>query len=156
MPIPGRQVSADVSIGAMDYATVKLIHISAVTVSFLGFAARGVGVLRGAAWVRHRLTRTLPHVIDTILLLSAFGMLWIIRLSPWALPWLRAKLVGLVVYIALGVLAFRSARAGKAGAVSLVAWIGALVVFGYIVSVALTKSPRGVLLWLPPAAPGAL
>jgi hypothetical protein len=28
------------------------------------------------------------------------------------------------------------------------AWIGAMLVFGYIVSVALTKDPRGFLLWL--------
>lgn len=133
----------------MDYTTLKMIHVSAVMMSFLGFAARGLGVLHGASWVRGRLTRTLPHFIDTVLLLSALGMLWAIHLSPWALPWLRAKLVGLVVYIALGALALRPGRArDKAGPVSFVAWIGALAVFGYIVSVALTKSPRGALLWL--------
>ncbi len=136
----------------MHYATLKLIHVSAVTVSFLGFAARGLGVLRGAPWVRNRLTQTLPHLIDTVLLLSGLGMLWTIHLSPWALPWLRAKLLSLVVYIALGVLAFRTARTGgRAGPVALPAWIGALAVFCYIVSVALSKSPRGVLLWLPRA-----
>ena len=133
----------------MEYPTLKLIHVSAVALSFLGFAARGIGVLRAASWVRGRLARTLPHLVDTVLLISALGMLWSIRLSPWALPWLRAKLVGLVVYIALGVLALRPVKAShKASPVSFVAWIGALGVFGYIVSVALTRSPRGLLLWL--------
>ena len=136
----------------MVYALLKLIHVSAVAISFLGFAARGLGVLSDAAWVRHRLARTLPHLVDTVLLLSAVGMLWVMRLAPWALPWLRAKLVGLIIYIALGVIALRPALAGRAAGsrtLRLVAWIGALAVFGYIVSVALTKSPRGALGWLP-------
>ena len=135
----------------MDYATLKLIHISAVALSFLGFAARGAGVLCGAQWVRRRITRVLPHVIDTVLLVSALGMLWIVRLSPWATPWLRAKVIGLILYIALGVIALRRAPSGRAArprAMQLIAWVSALVVFAYIVSVALTKSPRGALVWL--------
>jgi uncharacterized membrane protein SirB2 len=136
----------------MAYTTLKLIHVSAVALAFFGFAARGLGVVSGAAWVRHRVTRTLPHLIDTVLLLSALGMLWVTRLSPWALPWLRAKLVGLIIYIALGVIALRPSAAGRAErphVVRLLAWIGALVAFGYTVSVAVTKSPRGALMWLP-------
>lgn len=135
----------------MNYATLKWIHVGAVTVSFCGFVARGLGVFWGAAWVRHRLTRTLPHLVDTVLLVSAVAMLSVIHLSPWALPWLRAKIVGLLVYILLGVIAMRPARdAGvpRPSAVNLIAWIGALGVFGYVASVALTKSPTGVLMWL--------
>src|SRR5215472_14546765 len=135
----------------MDYATLKLIHVSAVALSFFGFAARGLGALCGAGWVRQRITRVLPHFIDTVLLVSALGMLWMLRLSPWATPWLRAKLIGLILYVALGVLALRRAPPGRAArpqAMQLIAWVGALVVFGYIVSVALTKSPRGPLAWL--------
>lgn len=135
----------------MEYATLKAIHVSAVAISFLGFAARGLGVLRQATWVRHWLARMLPHAVDTVLLLSALGMLRILHLSPWALPWLRAKVIGLVLYIALGVLALRPVRARSVAAPRLInglAWIGALVVFGYIVSVALTKDPYGALLWV--------
>jgi uncharacterized membrane protein SirB2 len=136
----------------MGYATLKLIHVSAVTISFLGFVARGLGVLSGASWPRDRLARTLPHLVDTVLLLSAAGMLWLLRLSPWALSWLQAKIIGLVVYVALGVLALRpvsAARPERSRTLRLMAWIGALGVFGYIVSVALVKSPRGALAWLP-------
>jgi len=134
----------------LDYATLKFIHIAAVGISFTGFTARGIGLWRGAPWVRHPLTRRLPHVVDTVLLLSALGMLWTVRLSPWALPWLKAKLFGLVVYIALGVIALSPARGDlprKLGAASVLSWIGALAVYVYIVSVALTKSARGLLLW---------
>jgi uncharacterized membrane protein SirB2 len=134
----------------MDYAVLKLIHISAAAVSFLGFVARGLGALQGASWVRHRLTRTLPHAVDTVLLLSALGMLSLMHLSPLAVPWLQAKIAGLLLYIALGVVALRTANKSPTRArrlISLTAWIGALVVFGYIVSVAVTKNPRGALIW---------
>ena len=47
-----------------------------------------------------------------MLLFCAVGVLWLIRLSPWSQPWLRAKLVGLAIYIAPGVLALRPTRAG--------------------------------------------
>jgi uncharacterized membrane protein SirB2 len=135
----------------MGYVTLKLLHISAVVLSFAGFIARGLGVLSRASWVGHRFTRTLPHLIDTVLLFSALGMLWVLRLSPWGLPWLRAKIVGLVVYISLGTIALRPAGAGRVGrarTVRLAAWLAALAVFAYIISVALTKSPQGALLWI--------
>jgi len=138
----------------MDYATLKWVHIGAVTMSFCGFAACVYGEFSSASWVRHRLARVLPVAVDTVLLLSAVGMLWLIRLPPWSQPWLRAKLVGVTIYIALGVLALRSTRAGRAagsGTINLVSWVSALLVFGYIVSVALTKSPLGLLAWLPVA-----
>src|SRR5262249_60421877 len=129
---------------AVSYTTLKLIHVSAVTVSFFGFAARGLGAFRDASWVRHPLARTLPHMVDTVLLLSAVGMLYIIRLSPLEQPWLRAKIIGLLVYIALGSLALRPTLTGRPlqlRRVSGSAWVGALVVFGYIISVAVTKNP---------------
>lgn len=132
----------------LPYATLKLVHMSAVSLSFAGFVARGIGAIRGSHWVRHRIARTLPHLVDTILLLSALGMLWVLRLSPWSLPWLRAKLIGLVCYILLGVLALRpriGTGAPTSRTVRLACWLAALAVFGYIVAVALTKDPRGLL-----------
>ena len=145
---PSGSSSADRAV--LDYATLKLIHKGAVGISFTGFAARGIGLWRGASWVRHPLTRRLPHLVDTVLLLSALGMLWTVRLSPWALPWLKAKLLGLLVYIALGAIALSPARwdpPRKPSAISVLSWIGALAVYVYIVSVAITKSARGLLLW---------
>jgi uncharacterized membrane protein SirB2 len=138
----------------VDYTALKVLHVSAVTVSFCGFVARGIGVLQGAPWVRHRATRRLADLVDTVLLLSAVGMLAVIHVWPWALPWLRAKIVGLVVYVALGVVALRPTRLGsdpRRMRIRFLFWVGALLVFGYIVSVAMTKSPRGALMGLEPA-----
>ena len=126
----------------MDYSTVKAIHQSAVALSFAGFFARGLGALGGAAWVRARPAKTLPHVVDSVLLLSALWLAWTLRLNPAGAPWLLAKIVGLVAYIGLGMVALKD---GRPPALRATAWLAALLVFGYIVSVALTKSPLGFL-----------
>jgi len=63
----------------MDYNDVKLVHMSAVAISFAGFFARGVGMLGDAAWIRHRLAKTLPHVVDTVLIVSAIWLAWTLR-----------------------------------------------------------------------------
>ena len=127
----------------MDYGTLKMIHESAVAISFAGFFARGVGMLRNAGWVRHRAAKTLPHIVDTVLIVSALWLAWLLRLTPANAPWIAAKIIGLLAYIALGMVALRF---GRTKAVRTSAWIGAMLTFGYIVSVALTKDPRGFLL----------
>lgn len=124
----------------MDYATVKTIHQAAVALSFTGFFARGLASLAGAAWVQGRLAKSLPHIVDSVLLLSALMLAWTLRLNPVSTPWLMAKIIGLVVYIGLGMLALRPNRPS---AVRAAAWLAALATFAYIVSVALTKRPAG-------------
>jgi len=129
----------------MDYLAVKTIHQSAVALSFAGFFARGLGVLADASWVRARAAKTLPHIVDSVLLLSALWLAWMLRLNPAGAPWLLAKIIGLVAYIGLGMLALKPGRPLLQRAL---AWLAALAVFGYIVSVALTKNPLGFIVWL--------
>jgi len=126
----------------MDYATVKIIHQTAVVLSVSGFFARGLGALSGDAWVRSRLAKTVPHVVDSALLVSALALAWMLHATPGSAPWLVAKIGGLVVYIGLGMVALRPGRPVyvRAGA-----WVAALATFGWIVSVAVTKQPLGFL-----------
>ncbi len=126
----------------MDYLAVKTIHQAAVALSFGGFFVRGLAALLGARWVRRRAARTLPHVVDSVLLVSAIALAWSLRLDPTSTPWLAAKIIGLLVYIALGVVALRP---GRSVGLRAAAWVTALVTFGYIVSVAMTKNPAGFL-----------
>ena len=126
----------------MDYATLKLIHQSAVTISFAGFLARGIGMLGDAGWVRHRLAKTLPHVVDTVLIVTAVWLVWILRLTPSNAPWISAKIGGLIAYIVIGMVALRF---GRTKAVRGGAWVLAMLTFAWIVSVAITKDPRGFL-----------
>jgi uncharacterized membrane protein SirB2 len=124
----------------MDYLTLKIVHQSAVALSFAGFFARGMGSLAGAPWVAGRVAKSLPHLVDSVLLLSALALAWMLRIDPVAAPWLLAKIVGLVAYIALGMIALKPTRPV---AVRAAAWVAALATFAYIVSVAITKSPAG-------------
>jgi uncharacterized membrane protein SirB2 len=124
----------------MDYATLKVIHQSAVAISFAGFFARGVGMLGDAVWVRHRLAKTVPHLVDTVLIVSAVWLAAILRLTPSGAPWIAAKIAGLFVYIGIGMVALRF---GSTKGIRASAWVLAMLVFAWIVSVAITKDPRG-------------
>jgi uncharacterized membrane protein SirB2 len=126
----------------VDYGTLKAIHEIAAALSITGFFARGLASLLGAAWVRGRLAKTLPHVVDSVLLIAALWLAWTLRLDPTFVPWLMAKLVGLAVYIGLGMVALRP---GRPASVRATAWVAALATFGWIVSVAITKDPLGFL-----------
>jgi uncharacterized membrane protein SirB2 len=127
---------------ALDYAAVKLVHQGTVALSLTGFLIRGAASLAGAAWVRSRAARTLPHLVDTVLLASALTLAWMLRLHPGNAPWILAKVVGLVGYVALGVMALRPGRSLRVRAA---AWVAALVIALWIVSVAVAKSPWGFL-----------
>jgi uncharacterized membrane protein SirB2 len=129
----------------MDYGALKLVHQSAVVLSFAGFFARGAGMLAEAAWVRSRSARTLPHVVDTVLIVSAIALVWRLRLSPATAPWIAAKVAGLVVYIALGMIALRF---GRTRAIRAATFVAALLTFAWIASVAITKDPRGLIVWV--------
>jgi len=72
-------------------------------------------------------------------------MAWTLRLTPGNAPWLLAKIVGLVLYVGLGVVALRP---GRSLAVRAAAWTAALATVGWIASVAVTKNPRGFLAML--------
>jgi uncharacterized membrane protein SirB2 len=119
--------------------------MSAVAISGAGFFARGVGMLNDAVWVKHRIAKTLPHLVDTILIVSAIWLAWLLRLTPSNAPWIVAKIVGLLVYIGIGMVALRF---GRTKAVRGAAWLFAMLTFAYIVSVAITKDPRGFFLAL--------
>lgn len=126
----------------VDYAIVKLVHQSAVVLTLTGFVIRGAASMAGAQWVRGRAAKTLPHVVDTILLVSAMSLAWMLRVTPENAPWLISKIAGLVAYVALGVVALRP---GNPLAVRATAWVAALATAGWIVSVAFTKNPWGFL-----------
>lgn len=116
---------------------LKLVHVSCAALSFSGFVLRGVWMLRGSRLLQARLTRVLPHIVDTVLLGSATLLALRIGQYPFVHGWLTAKVLGLVLYIGLGSVALKY---GKTRAVRGLAWVAALTVFLYIVAVAMTHS----------------
>ena len=128
------------------YFTLKVVHISCAFISIAGFGLRGLWMATGHPLLQNTVVRRLPHVVDTFLLLSAIMLLVVLRLSPLETPWVAAKLVALLLYIGLGMVALRF---GRTRGMRIGAWLLALVMAGYIVSVAYSKSPLGFLLWIP-------
>ena len=122
----------------MDYLLLKTIHVTCVAVTFVLFFGRGVLMLADSPLLKARFLRVAPHVNDTLLLGSALWMAVISRHNPLAESWLAAKLVALMVYIGAGMIALSHGRTRRS---RVAAWIFALLVFAYIVSVALTRSP---------------
>ncbi|AWN15745.1 SirB2 family protein [Salinisphaera sp. LB1] len=123
------------------YDAIKTVHVTCVALSGSLFASRALWVLlsKRALW---RWLRVLPHLIDTLLLASGLTLAFLIHQYPFLnSDWLTAKVIGLIVYIALGVAVFRGRQTGTRAVTGLMA----LIVFAYIVSVAFSKQPAGFL-----------
>ena len=120
------------------FELLKTVHVSCAFVSIAGFTLRGYWMILDHPLLRSRLTRVLPHLLDTLLLASAVGMLVVWQVDPLAMGWLSAKLLALLVYIGLGMVAFRFGRSRR---IRIAAFVLALLTAGYIVTVAFTKSP---------------
>ncbi|MER0215828.1 MAG: regulator SirB [Nitrosomonas sp.] len=122
----------------MSYALLKMIHVSSVILSYSLFLLRGVWLIQDSTNLRQRWIKILPHIIDTVLLTSAIFLAMTIQQNPLQDSWLTAKVAGLLLYIALGMVAMRF---GKTRRTKIIAWVAAQCVFIYIVLVAITKSP---------------
>ena len=122
------------------YHLTKVVHEFCALASVSLFVLRGVWMLRDSPQCARRWVKILPHGIDTLLLASAIALTLMLHQYPLTHVWLSAKLLALLVYIGLGLVAL---RLGNTKRVRAVAWIAALLVFGYIVSVALSHDPLG-------------
>ncbi|SDW12932.1 Uncharacterized membrane protein SirB2 [Nitrosomonas europaea] len=122
----------------IDYLILKHLHVTCVAISYTLFVLRGIWMLNASSRLRQRWVKIAPHINDTVLLLSAVALAVLTHRNPLVETWLAAKIIGLLLYIMLGLVAF---RLGKIRRAKVMAWILAQIVFAYIVSVALTKNP---------------
>jgi len=127
-------------VSASAYLIVKAVHVACAAASIAGFIARGILMLRDSPLLAARFVRVAPHVVDTVLLASALWLAWSIGQYPFVHAWLTAKVLALLAYIVLGILALRPGRAKGARAA---AFAGALTAAVYIVWVALARDPFG-------------
>jgi uncharacterized membrane protein SirB2 len=122
----------------MDYLSLRHLHIGFAGLSGGFFLLRGVWMLADSPLLQKRWVRTLPHVVDTILLSSAVALAVWSSQYPFIQGWLTAKVLALLAYIVLGTIALKR---GRTKAIRSVAYLAALLVFMYIVGVATSKNP---------------
>lgn len=117
---------------------LKTLHVACAALSVSGYFARGLLMLHDSTLLRARFTRVAPHIIDTLLLVSAIALAVRLGQYPFVHGWLTAKVLALIAYVVLGAIGLRYGRTRR---IRVVAWIAALLTFGYIVAVALTRQP---------------
>ncbi len=114
------------------------VHVFCVILTISGFIVRGIWMLADSPLLHRPWVRVTPHIVDTLLLVAGATLAVRIHQYPGVNSWLTAKTLGLVGYILLGTVALKR---GKTKRGRIAAWVTALLVFGYIIAVALTRNP---------------
>lgn len=119
------------------YTTLKLLHVGTAILTISGFMLRGYWMISGSPKLQLKLVKVLPHVVDTVFLLSGIGLIVVLNLPVLSQNWLLMKFAALIAYIVLGAIALGR---GKTLRTRIVAFVLSLAVFAYIAGVALSKS----------------
>src|SRR5690606_5810995 len=93
----------------------------------------------GSALTTRRWMRIVTHLNYAVLFIAGIALSLKLGFKPGDHPWLVVKIVGLIVLIVLGASVIPRVRGIGA---KLTTWIIALLLFGYLVAVALTKNAQ--------------
>ena len=126
---------------AAHYLQIRDVHVAAVVASGTLFLGRGALALARWRHVMHPVLRYGSMLIDTVLLAAGLTLMFLIGQYPFVNGWLTAKLILLIVYIALGTFALKRAQTQSVRATC---YLLALATFAYIISVAVAHDPLGI------------
>ncbi len=119
-----------------------ILHLTCVALTVSLFALRywwhwSTNPRFNARWVR-----VTPHIVDTLLLLSGAGLMWVTGYLPFTAKgaWLTEKLFGVIIYIVLGFIALGRHRP-RSQQRGFIAFLLGLVVLYIIIKLAATKVP---------------
>lgn len=122
------------------YIAIKHSHMLFAVISGLFFLLRGCWMMMDSAMLQKKWVKILPHINDSLLLLCAIGLSVMSHQYPFQQDWLTVKVVSLLAYILLGIVALKR---GKTKLIRMLAFAGALFAFVYTFSVARTHNPMG-------------
>jgi uncharacterized membrane protein SirB2 len=120
------------------HSLLKQLHLTTIALTLALFALRGVWMMTASPRLQARWVRIVPHLNDSLLLASGTGLAVLLRQYPLVHGWLTAKFCALIFYIVLGTIALKR---GKTQGRRIAAGIAALLVFGYMVAVAVAHDP---------------
>lgn len=119
------------------YQLVKTVHLSTAIVTICFFTYRSLRKLADGQYNPPRWLKIFPHINDTLLLSCAVYLAVQSQQLPITTNWLSAKVAALLVYIGMGLIVMRYAKTRTQRAI---AFGLAILSFGYIVLVALSRS----------------
>src|SRR5476649_1583594 len=121
----------------MTYVWIKNLHLLTITLFVLRFFWKWAG----SAMMQKRWVKVVPHVVDTLLLLSGISLIFITHFYPFSPQgtWLTEKLFGVIIYIALGFVALSKRPISQK--TRWLAFILSLACLYLVLKLALTKMP---------------
>ncbi|MGL5758764.1 SirB2 family protein [Plesiomonas sp.] len=122
------------------YMFLKHLHMTTLAISVSLLVLRFIWSFCGAQIMQQRWVKIVPHINDTVLLLSGAGLMVVTGFYPFTphTVWMTEKLLGVVIYILLGFVALKE---GKNKVIRLFALLGALGWIWLIAQLAITKTP---------------
>jgi len=123
------------------YPLIKNLHLLTVIVTVSMFVLRFFWLRSGSAMLSRRWVRILPHANDTLLLLTGISLVMITHFYPFTPQgsWLTEKLLGVIIYIALGFVAL--SRRPRTDRTRWIAFLVALIALVMVIKLALSKMP---------------
>lgn len=103
------------------YLILKHLHVTFAVLSLLGFSLRGFWMLKESPMLQKKPVRILPHINDTLLLLTAIMLAILTGFYPFVTGWVTLKVILLVIYIVLGVFALKRGKTRQSRTVFFVA-----------------------------------
>jgi uncharacterized membrane protein SirB2 len=124
------------------YLPLRHTHIACAILTVTLFVLRGGLMIADSPWQRNVVLRYLPHAVDTVLLTTALMLTTVIRQFPFSTGWLTMKVLLLALYIVLGSIALKRGRTRRT---RIAAFVAALLTVGFLLTVARTHDPLGML-----------
>ena len=115
---------------------LKFLHLSLVLIAILSFVGRVILSETRPELLKQKAFKIAPHIINGLLLLSGFILVFHGGWLAASYGWIVAKLIALIGFVGLGILTLKSRDSQR-----WLAFAGAMSCFIYISIVAVTKNP---------------
>jgi uncharacterized membrane protein SirB2 len=113
---------------------IKIFHLTFVLLSITSFVGRIYLAEKQPEMLKQKWINIGPHIVNSLLLLTGFTLVFQGEWLSGEYGWIVAKLIALVAYVGLGIIAIKSQ-----GDLRWKAFAGAIACFVYIAIVAVSK-----------------
>jgi uncharacterized membrane protein SirB2 len=114
---------------------IKILHLTFVLLSISSFVGRVFLEESQREFFDKKWVKIGPHIINTLLLLTGFTLVFQGQWLAGEYGWIVAKIMALLGYVGLGIVTVKSQ-----GTLRWQAFAGAMACFAYIIIVAATKN----------------